>query len=140
MPTVTPACSRPLRRPSCLLIRSALGLFLGLLLSACGEAEPPAAVRRDAAPLDAARQSPADPALAQVYASSCQLCHANPASGAPLAGDAKAWAPRLAQGAETLLDHSINGYQGMPPMGLCMQCSEAQFLALISFMSGHSFQ
>ncbi|MDP9517703.1 c-type cytochrome [Pseudomonas protegens] len=140
MPTVTPACSRPLRRPSCLLIRRALGLFLGLLLSACGEAEPPAAVRLDAAPLDAARQSPADPALAQVYASSCQLCHANPASGAPLAGDAKAWAPRLAQGAETLLDHSINGYQGMPPMGLCMQCSEAQFLALISFMSGHSFQ
>ncbi|MHC5789259.1 MULTISPECIES: c-type cytochrome [Pseudomonas] len=140
MPTVTPACSRPLRRPSCLLIRSALGLFLGLLLSACGEAEPPAAVRLDAAPLDAARLSPADPALAQVYASSCQLCHANPASGAPLAGDAKAWAPRLAQGADTLLDHSINGYQGMPPMGLCMQCSEAQFLALISFMSGHSFQ
>ncbi|QZI73672.1 c-type cytochrome [Pseudomonas protegens] len=117
------------------MIRRALGLFLGLLLSACGEAEPPAAVR-----LDAARQGPADPALAQVYASSCQLCHANPASGAPLAGDAKAWAPRLAQGADTLLDHSINGYQGMPPMGLCMQCSEAQFLALISFMSGHSFQ
>ncbi|PYC31025.1 cytochrome C [Pseudomonas protegens] len=134
-----------MRRPSCLLIRSALGLVLGLLLSACGEAEPPAAVRLDAAPLDAApldaaRLSPADPALAQVYASSCQLCHANPASGAPLAGDTKAWAPRLAQGADTLLDHSINGYQGMPPMGLCMQCSEAQFLALISFMSGHSFQ
>ena len=135
MPTVTPVCSRPLRRHFCPLIRSALGLSLGLLLSACGEAEPPAAVR-----LDAVRQSPADPALAQVYASSCQLCHANPASGAPLAGDAKAWAPRLAQGADTLLDHSINGYQGMPPMGQCMQCSEEQFLALISFMSGHSFQ
>lgn len=135
MPTVTPACSRPLRRHSCRPIRSALGLALGLLLSACGEAEPPAAVR-----LDVARQGPVDPALAQVYASSCQLCHANPASGAPLAGDTKAWAPRLAQGAETLLDHSINGYQGMPPMGQCMQCSEEQFLALISFMSGHSFQ
>jgi len=25
-------------------------------------------------------------------------------------------------------------------MGQCMQCSEEQFLALISFMSGHSFQ
>lgn len=135
MPTFTPACSRLLRRHSWLPIRRALGLALGLLLSACGEAEPPAAVH-----LDAARQRPADPALAQVYASSCQLCHANPASGAPLAGDAKAWAPRLAQGADTLLDHSINGYQGMPPMGQCMQCSEEQFLALISFMSGHSFQ
>ncbi|MCE4057154.1 c-type cytochrome [Pseudomonas sp. Au-Pse12] len=137
MPTVT--CSRPLRRPCSLIVRSALGLALGVLLSACGEAEPPASGAFNAARLDAARQAPADPALAQVYASSCQLCHANPASGAPQAGDAKAWAPRLAQGADTLLDHSINGYQGMPPMGQCMQCSEEQFLALISFMSGHSF-
>ncbi|MGC5702744.1 cytochrome c5 family protein [Pseudomonas sp. NFXW11] len=132
MSRAIPGCLRPLRRDCC---RFALGIALGLLLSACGEAEPPAAAR-----LEAARQSPADPALAQVYASSCQLCHANPASGAPLAGDAKAWAPRVAQGADTLLDHSINGYQGMPPMGQCMQCSEEQFLALISFMSGHSFQ
>nr|BFD42890.1 hypothetical protein FFPRI1PSEUD_43890 [Pseudomonas sp. FFPRI_1] len=135
MPTAIPACSRPLRQPAWFVLRLAPVLLLSLLLSACGEAEAPAAGR-----LDAARQRPADPALAQVYASSCQLCHANPASGAPLAGDAKAWAPRLAQGADTLLDHSINGYQGMPPMGQCMQCSEEQFLALISFMSGHSFQ
>ncbi|MBE0763098.1 cytochrome c5 family protein, partial [Escherichia coli] len=49
------------------------------------------------------------------------------ASGAPLTGDAAAWAPRLAQGIDTLLDHSINGYKGMPPMGMCMQCSEEQF-------------
>ncbi len=44
-------------------------------------------------------------------------------------------APRLAQGIDTLLDHSINGYKGMPPMGMCMQCSEEQFRALIDFMS-----
>ncbi|KTC36188.1 MAG: c-type cytochrome [Pseudomonas sp.] len=135
MPIVTPVCPRPSRRHSFLIARSALTLALGLLLSACGEAEPPAIGR-----LDTARQSPADPHLARIYDSSCKLCHANPASGAPLAGDAKAWAPRVAQGADTLLDHSINGYQGMPPMGQCMQCSEEQFLALIRFMSGHSLQ
>ncbi|RCH36970.1 cytochrome C oxidase, cbb3-type, subunit III family protein [Pseudomonas aeruginosa] len=73
--------------------------------------------------------------MAQVYSASCKLCHANPASGAPLTGDAAAWAPRLAQGIDTLLDHSINGYKGMPPMGMCMQCSEEQFRALIDFMS-----
>ncbi|WP_338723025.1 c-type cytochrome [Pseudomonas tolaasii] len=83
---------------------------------------------------------PADPALAQVYDTSCKLCHANPASGAPLSGDHAAWRPRVAQGADTLLDHSINGYNGMPPMGLCMQCTEAQFLALISFMAGVELQ
>ena len=51
-----------------------------------------------------------------------------------------AWNPRIAQGTDTLLDHSINGYNGMPPMGLCMQCSEAQFVALISFMAGVELQ
>ena len=83
----------------------------------------------------AATAMPADPALAQVYDTSCKLCHANPASGAPLTADKAAWNPRIAQGTDTLLDHSINGYNGMPPMGLCMQCSEAQFVALISFMA-----
>ncbi|MGH8449131.1 c-type cytochrome [Pseudomonas sp.] len=88
----------------------------------------------------AASAMPADPALAQVYDTSCKLCHANPASGAPLVGDRAAWSPRVAQGSDTLLDHSINGYNGMPPMGLCMQCSEEQFLALISFMAGVQLQ
>ena len=36
---------------------------------------------------------------------------------------------------DTLLDHSINGFQGMPPLGLCMQCTEADFRALIEFMA-----
>ncbi len=106
-------------------------LTLLLLLSACGR--EPAAAKTSAS---SANAMPADPALAALYGASCKNCHANPASGAPLSGDAKAWAPRIAQGADTLLDHSINGFQGMPPMGMCMQCSEEEFVALISFMSG----
>ncbi|CAN1600310.1 c-type cytochrome [Pseudomonas mediterranea] len=107
--------------------------LLGALLGGCGEeTKPPATATVNAMPADAA--------LAQVYDSSCKLCHANPGAGAPLTGDANAWAPRLAQGADTLLDHAINGYNGMPPMGLCMHCSEEQFLALIAFMSGQQFQ
>ena len=83
---------------------------------------------------------PADTALARTYDSSCKLCHANPASGAPLTGELAAWKPRVEQGVDTLLDHTINGHNGMPPMGMCMQCSEEDFLALISFMSGQQFQ
>ncbi|AKA23865.1 c-type cytochrome [Pseudomonas chlororaphis] len=113
--------------------RVALWLALGGLLAACGD--PPAPP-----PTAAVQQMPGDPALARLYDSSCKLCHANPASGAPLTGDVAAWQPRIALGADTLLDHSINGYQGMPPMGLCMQCSEEQFLALIRFMSAQDFQ
>jgi len=104
------------------------------LLGGCGDDTTPATTR------NAAALAPADPALAKIYDSSCKLCHANPASGAPQAGDAKAWQPRVAQGADSLLDHSINGFKGMPPMGMCMQCSEDEFLALISFMSGQSVQ
>ena len=108
----------------------ALAVTAALLLGACG--------KKDETPLSAAdlKAEPTDVALAQVYDSSCKLCHTNPASGAPLVGDHKAWAPRVAQGADTLLDHTINGYQGMPPMGMCMQCDEDQFTALIEFMSG----
>ncbi|WP_038633567.1 c-type cytochrome [Pseudomonas chlororaphis] len=115
------------------LTRVALWLALGGLLVACGDqSAPPSAA--------AVQQLPDDSVLARIYDSSCKLCHTNPASGAPLTGDVQAWRPRIAQGADTLLDHSINGYNGMPPMGLCMQCSEAQFLALIRFMSAQDLQ
>jgi len=110
--------------------RVAPGLALAMLLSACDQpAKAPANRAQSAAAM------PGDAALAQVYDASCKLCHANPAAGAPLTGDQQAWAPRVQQGRDTLLDHAINGYNGMPPMGLCMQCSEEQFLALIAFMS-----
>lgn len=107
-------------------------LALAGLLGGCGEDAAPTSTR------NAAALAPADPALAKIYDSSCKLCHANPASGAPQTGDGQAWQPRVAQGADSLLDHSINGFKGMPPMGMCMQCSEDEFLALISFMSGQS--
>ncbi|WP_339518801.1 c-type cytochrome [Pseudomonas proteolytica] len=110
-----------------------IGLLLVLLglLSACDD-KPQQTTARNAVP--------SDPTLAQLYDSSCKLCHANPASGAPLTGDSQAWSPRVAQGADTLLDHTLNGYNGMPPMGLCMQCSEEQFLGLIGFMAGVHIQ
>jgi len=105
-------------------------LMLAVALAGCGEdANSPTSsgIARSA--------MPSDPALAQIYANSCQLCHANPAANAPLTGDRKAWEPRVQQGADTLLDHAINGYNGMPPMGQCVECSEEQFLQLIGFMA-----
>lgn len=90
----------------------------------------------------AAAQSPAvatntlSPELQAVYARSCATCHAVPATGAPQAGDAAAWAPRLAQGEDTLLDHTLNGFNAMPPMGACADCDEAQYRALIAYMAG----
>lgn len=108
---------------------TAMALGLCALLAGCGGGDAPQAQA------GAGQGVPQDAALAQLYGASCKQCHANPAAGAPLTGDTAAWAPRLEKGMATLLDHSINGFQGMPPLGLCMQCSEQDFQALIEFMA-----
>jgi len=56
-----------------------------------------------------------------VYKASCVACHGAGIGGAPKFGDAGVWAPRLAQGAQTLFSHAIMGFQGkagaMPAKG-----------------------
>jgi cytochrome c5 len=34
-----------------------------------------------------------------------------------------------------LLDRTISGYKGMPPLGSCAECTEQEFEALIRFMA-----
>jgi len=105
--------------------------FCVMLLAACGQdAAPPTA------PAAAATLTPADPKLAKLYAQTCKACHTSPGSGAPQAGDRAAWEPRAAQGMRALVDHTVNGYKGMPPLGSCMDCGEHEFEALIRFMAG----
>ncbi|MEZ5503266.1 MAG: c-type cytochrome [Halioglobus sp.] len=81
---------------------------------------------------------PQQPEIAAIYARSCRSCHTVAATGAPLTGDQDAWAPRLDKGMGVLLESVINGYGGMPPFGLCMDCSAEQFEALIRFMADGS--
>ena len=107
-------------------------LCLCTLLAACnGAAESPA---RAAMP-HATGTPGLSPALQAVYDRSCKTCHSSPATGAPQSGDAAAWAARAAQGTDVLLDHTINGYKAMPPLGACMDCDEEQFRALIAHMA-----
>lgn len=61
---------------------------------------------------------------ATVYNTYCTACHSTGVSGAPIKGDAAAWAPRIAQGRDVLLSHAINGFNIMPAKGTCMDCSE----------------
>ena len=57
----------------------------------------------------------------KLYDSVCMACHAMGIAGAPKFGDKVAWAPRIAEGLDTLYDHALHGYQGkngvMPPKG-----------------------
>lgn len=118
-----------MRRSSCV----ALMLMTAAALSACGDTTPGPIT---SAQTTASTTAPADPKLASVYAQTCKSCHAAGIGGAPVSGDKKAWDPRVAQGMATLLDHTINGYKGMPPLGACMDCGETEFEALIRFMAG----
>jgi cytochrome c5 len=114
----------------------AMGLAVGLGagLTGCGDkAAAPAANANAAAPT--AQKIALAPALQPVYQRSCAICHAQPNTGAPLTDDYAAWAPRMAKGREVLLDHVINGFNGMPPLGACQECDEAQYTALIEYMA-----
>jgi cytochrome c5 len=57
----------------------------------------------------------------QVYEQVCSACHGLGIAGAPKAGDAAAWTPRLAKGKTVLYDHALHGFTGtagtMPAKG-----------------------
>jgi cytochrome c5 len=99
------------------------------------EAPPPAPVAKD----DAARLEGALAALTPTrteaqFARSCAFCHATGNAGAPLVGDEAAWRARAAGGEDRMLRHTLEGLGAMPPLGYCMDCTEADFRALIRFL------
>jgi cytochrome c5 len=53
----------------------------------------------------------------EVFKAQCSACHATGAAGAPKAGDAAAWGPRIKTGFEALLNSALKGKNAMPPQG-----------------------
>jgi cytochrome c5 len=53
----------------------------------------------------------------QAFMQVCSACHGTGINGAPKIGDHAAWAPRIAQGKETLYKDAIAGKGNMPPRG-----------------------
>lgn len=74
----------------------------------------------------------------EVYKTKCAVCHASGAAGAPKLGDAAAWAPRAALGADALLTTAKTGKGAMPPKGLCMDCNDAELSDAITYMLDNS--
>lgn len=105
--------------------------------SAAPEPMPPAAEK--AMPEEAATQvAQANGKGKQVYDSLCMACHAAGVAGAPRFGDKAAWSPRIAQGMDTLYQHSIEGFQGktgvMPPKGGNTSLPDADVKAAVDYM------
>ncbi|WP_207916302.1 MULTISPECIES: cytochrome c5 family protein [Gammaproteobacteria] len=70
----------------------------------------------------------------QVFNQACAACHMSGVLGAPKKGNAADWEPRIAQGMDVLLEHSINGFNAMPPRGTCMNCSDEEIQVAIEYM------
>ncbi len=78
----------------------------------------------------------------QVYNSACLACHGAGIGGAPVLGNAEAWAERIAQGMDVLKDHAIKGYQGsagyMPAKGGRTDLSDEEVANAVDYMVSES--
>ncbi len=78
----------------------------------------------------------------QVYNTACLACHGTGIGGAPILGDAAQWADRIAQGADTLKEHAVQGYTGstgyMPPKGGRLDLADAEIEAAVDYMVGEA--
>ncbi len=81
-------------------------------------AAPVAAAAAGGASAKVAAGAPAKAADGKsTYDSVCMVCHGTGAAGAPKLGDKAAWAPRIAQGKNTLYASALKGKGAMPPKG-----------------------
>lgn len=74
----------------------------------------------------------------EVFNTTCVACHGAGLAGAPKSGDKAAWAPRIAQGMDTLHKHAIEGYTGkagvMPAKGGMTSVTDASIMAAVDYM------
>lgn len=121
-------------------------LILGILIAvACAPvgrialagSDEPAAMQ--ATPVSAPEAAAAALTGPQVYNAVCIACHGGRGvGGAPALGDVEAWAPRLAQGADTLNDHAVHGFSSsaglMPAKGGRLDLSDQEIIWAVEYM------
>lgn len=87
-----------------------------------------AAIDPDAAP---AAPRPAG----EVFQSVCSACHSTGAAGAPRVDDSAEWSRRLDEkGLDTLVSHSINGFQAMPARGGNPSLTDEEVTGAVKYM------
>lgn len=117
-------------------------LLLAACLSGCGGKEDPAGSTQALKAFDPMALELSDSGLIrgrEVWVATCGQCHVSGLGGAPKIGDTKAWAPRIAMGAELLYDHAINGFSGpqmneMPPKGGFTDLTDEEVKLAVDFV------
>jgi cytochrome c5 len=93
------------------------------------------------APAPAAAAPAAKPATVDgkaVYDKTCFACHAQSVAGSPKLGDQAAWAPRIKQGMDTLVQSVVKGKGAMPPKAGNPALTDAEIRAAVDFMVSQS--
>jgi cytochrome c5 len=86
---------------------------------------PPAAPATSAKAADAGKKT---------FDTVCTACHTAGVAGAPKLGDKAAWAPRVAQGKDTLYQSALHGKKAMPAKGGNPSLSDADVKAAVDYM------
>ncbi len=79
----------------------------------------------------------------EVVKAVCSGCHGGGLMGSPKLGDSAAWAPRIAQGYDTLVKNAINGVRSMPAKGGNPALTDGEIANAVAFMAngaGASFK
>ncbi|TDQ89862.1 c-type cytochrome [Paraburkholderia silvatlantica] len=76
----------------------------------------------------------------QVFQAVCSACHASGAAGAPKFGNSGDWAPRIAQGFDTLWKTALSGKGAMPPRGGTSpdDYSDYEIGLAVAYMANHA--
>jgi len=89
---------------------------------------PPMATARDLPKVESKEFN-----AAKAYEESCAACHATKSMGAPMLGNAKAWASVTAKGMDAVYANGINGINGMPAKG-GTTLSDAEFKLVVDYI------
>jgi cytochrome c5 len=111
-----------------------------------GEAQP----QQQAAPAAPQQTAAADTGAGsgdvgkKVFNGLCVSCHGTGLPGAPQFGNKEEWAPRIAQGKDTLYQHALHGFSSgaggvpMPPKGGNPALSDDEVKAAVDYMVANS--
>ena len=69
----------------------------------------------------------------EIVKKNCKVCHASGINGAPIIGNKKQWASRLAKGKDTLVNNAINGFGLMPAKGGKTQLTDEQIELAVDY-------
>lgn len=95
----------------------------------------------DQAPVQLAQASADEFSASRTYTQSCAACHNSGAAGAPRFGNSEDWSARLEKGFDTLVQHTIEGYNNiMPPRGMCFDCTDEQLAEVVQYILDESVQ